>query len=139
MKVGPLSAGAVIVRKSNSGYEYLLLRAFKYWDFPKGMVEADEDPWVAALREVQEETGLTKFTKPLGKKYYETERYGKGKAARYYLLVTNREENISLLPNPITGIVEHHEFRWVSFEEGMSLLVPRVQKAMKWAHTHLID
>jgi len=38
---------------------YLLLRAYNYWDFPKGVVEVDESPLQAAIREVEEETTLT--------------------------------------------------------------------------------
>jgi 8-oxo-dGTP pyrophosphatase MutT (NUDIX family) len=38
---------------------YLLIRdSYKNWGFPKGHVELDEPPELAALREVQEETGL---------------------------------------------------------------------------------
>lgn len=137
MKADHLSAGAVPFRLSKDQPEFLILRAFKYWDFPKGMVEAEEDPWDAALREVEEETGLTNFKRPAGKKFYETEAYGKGKVARYYLLECVGECNVILIPNPVTGIVEHHEFRWVTYDEGLELLVPRVQKALKWAQSHI--
>jgi bis(5'-nucleosidyl)-tetraphosphatase len=54
-----LSAGVIVVRKHADGYRYLLLRAFRYWDFPKGLVEAGEDPLASAVREVAEETTLT--------------------------------------------------------------------------------
>ncbi|MGH8579780.1 MAG: NUDIX domain-containing protein [Gammaproteobacteria bacterium] len=33
-----------------------MLRAYNYWDFPKGTVEPAEDPFEAACREVEEET-----------------------------------------------------------------------------------
>jgi hypothetical protein len=51
-----LSAGVVVVRPSEEGWRFLLLRAFNHWDFPKGMVEAGEQPLEAAIREVQEES-----------------------------------------------------------------------------------
>lgn len=137
MKVSLLSSGAVLVRKSNENLEFLLLRSFKYWDFPKGLVEKNENPWKAAIREIHEETGLTDFKASVGEKYYETEPYGKGKVARYYLLECVGEQKIVLLPNPFTGVIEHHEYRWVRFDEAMKLLVPRVQKVLKWAH-HLL-
>jgi len=54
-----LSAGAVIVRRFDSHYRYLLLRVRDYWDFPKGMVEPGEAPLAAAIRETEEETTLT--------------------------------------------------------------------------------
>lgn len=38
---------------------FLLIRdSYKNWGFPKGHLEPDEPPELAALREVQEETGL---------------------------------------------------------------------------------
>ena len=53
-----LSAGVVVLRDTVEGPRYLLLRAYKHWDFPKGMVEVDEAPLDAARREVAEETGI---------------------------------------------------------------------------------
>lgn len=52
------SAGVVVARQERGAWRYLVLRAFRYWDFPKGLVEANEDPRAAAVREVREETGL---------------------------------------------------------------------------------
>jgi bis(5'-nucleosidyl)-tetraphosphatase len=45
-----------VVRATPPGWRFLLLRAFNHWDFPKGMVEAGEEPLAAAIREVREET-----------------------------------------------------------------------------------
>lgn len=109
------------------------MRAFKYWDFPKGMVEKDEDPWDAALREVREETGLDHISTPFGKRFIETEPYGKGKVARYYVVLIENEKEVTLLANPITGIIEHHEFRWVSYQHAREMLVPRVVTVLDWA------
>jgi bis(5'-nucleosidyl)-tetraphosphatase len=137
MKQSSLSAGAIPLRKKNKSWEVLLLRSFKYWDFPKGMVEEGEDPWKAAIREIQEETGLSKFSSPFKHIFYETEPYGKGKVARYYLIVIEEDKDVVLVPNPITGIIEHHEFRWVDIKEADTFLVPRVQKALAWATEQL--
>ncbi len=54
-----LSSGVVVVHWKQDHYHYLLLRAYNYWDFPKGVVEVDESPLEAAIREVEEETTLT--------------------------------------------------------------------------------
>jgi len=40
--------------------EYLLLDYGRHWDFPKGHVDAGEDELAAAVRELHEETGLTR-------------------------------------------------------------------------------
>ncbi|WPU65090.1 bis(5'-nucleosyl)-tetraphosphatase [Peredibacter starrii] len=128
-----LSAGIIPIRKKKSEWEFLILRAFSYWDFPKGMVEAEENAQVAAVRELEEETGISHIEFVQGKKFIETEVYGKGKVARYYLAEVKEEVEIKFVPNPITGVIEHHEYRWVSYEEARLLLVPRVQRVLDWA------
>lgn len=50
------SAGAVVFHRG-AGLEYLLIFS-TYWEFPKGLVEPNEDEVAAATREVREETGL---------------------------------------------------------------------------------
>lgn len=96
------------------------------------MVEKDEDPWMAAAREVAEETGLTKFSLPFGKQFIETLPYGKGKVARYYVIQIEEEKEVELKPNPTTGVIEHHEHRWVTFDQAKKLLVPRVSEVLHW-------
>jgi 8-oxo-dGTP pyrophosphatase MutT (NUDIX family) len=53
------SAGGVVYRMDGGRALFLLIRdSYKNWGFPKGHLEPDEPPELAALREVQEETGL---------------------------------------------------------------------------------
>ncbi len=59
MATSKLAAGVVIVHESDLGPRFLLLRAYRNWDLPKGLVEAGEQPFDAACREVEEETGIT--------------------------------------------------------------------------------
>ncbi|MDE2264139.1 MAG: NUDIX domain-containing protein, partial [Gammaproteobacteria bacterium] len=37
-----LSAGVVVLRRGAAGWLFLMLRAYRNWDFPKGMVEPGE-------------------------------------------------------------------------------------------------
>jgi bis(5'-nucleosidyl)-tetraphosphatase len=127
-----LSAGVVIVRHEPRGYRYLLLRAFNYWDFPKGIVEPGEEPLTAALREVEEETALTGLAFRWGEVYRETERYGNNKIARYYLAESPRGE-VVLPVSAELGRPEHDEFRWLRYDEARPLLVPRVAAVLDWA------
>ena len=53
-----VSAGGVVVRPSDGGYEVCLVSDGRYWGLPKGLVEPGETPEQTALREVSEETGL---------------------------------------------------------------------------------
>jgi len=58
-----VSAGGVVYRRSDEGVEVVLAarrtrRRDLAWGLPKGLVEPDETPEQAAVREVREETGL---------------------------------------------------------------------------------
>ena len=126
------AAGAVIFRRSDRGIRLLLLRAYKNWDFPKGMVEPGEDALAAARREVEEETGLADLDYPFGDEFKETLPYNGNKVARYYLAETDAEK-IELPVSPELGRPEHHEYRWVSFDEAEDLLPPRLAVVLEWA------
>ncbi|HEY9514523.1 MAG TPA: NUDIX hydrolase [Gemmatimonadaceae bacterium] len=53
------SAGGVVFRKDGGEPLFLLIRdSYDNWGFPKGHLEDGELPECAALREVEEETGL---------------------------------------------------------------------------------
>jgi len=126
------AAGAVIFRRSEHGIRLLVLRAYKNWDFPKGMVEPGEDALAAARREVHEETGLTDLDYPFGEEFRETVPYAADKIARYYLAQAYVEK-IVLPVSPELGRPEHHEYRWVSFDEAEDLLPPRLAPILDWA------
>jgi 8-oxo-dGTP pyrophosphatase MutT (NUDIX family) len=53
------SAGGVVYRMVDARPLFLLIRdSYRNWGFPKGHLEPGEPPERAALREVEEETGL---------------------------------------------------------------------------------
>jgi 8-oxo-dGTP pyrophosphatase MutT (NUDIX family) len=113
--------------------QYLLLRCYNYWDFPKGGVLKGEEPLQGALRELKEETTLEDVSFDWGYEYQETEPYSRGKIARYYIARVKTLE-VSLPINPLLGRPEHHEFRWVSCHDGLTMVVPRVRRVLEWAH-----
>jgi 8-oxo-dGTP pyrophosphatase MutT (NUDIX family) len=124
VNAAPRAAGAVVFRRSERGIRLLVLRAYKNWDFPKGMVEPGENELAAAKRELAEETGLADVDYPFGDESKETLPYAGRKVARYYLARTDAEK---------IELSEHHEYRWVTFEEAEQLLPPRLAVVLEWA------
>lgn len=120
------------MRQHGGAWRYLLLRAFRHWDFPKGAVEAGESPCAAAVREVAEEAGLAALEFRWGDACCETEPYGRGKVARYYV-ADSPAGDVHLRVSPELGRPEHHEYRWLDYCAARVLLVPRVQRVLDWA------
>ena len=57
------SAGGLIVCKDGNTWKILLMKDRKNaWTFPKGRPEGGESPQTAALREIEEEVGITGLT-----------------------------------------------------------------------------
>ena len=127
-----LSAGVVVVRDTPDGWRFLLLRAFNHWDFPKGMVEAGEEPLAAAIREVREESLIDDLEFLWGEDHLETGPYSRGKVARYYIART-RTTAVSLPVIEELGRPEHNEYRWVDRDEALKLISPRIEPVLEWA------
>lgn len=128
------SVGIVVVRRMPEGWRCLVLRAFRNWDFPKGLSEPGETPPQTGVREVAEETGLADLRFRFGEAFRETAPYAGGKIARYYLA----ESAVGEATLPVSrelGRPEHHEFRWASFDEARRLLPPRLQPVLDWAQS----
>ncbi|MEJ2690591.1 MAG: NUDIX domain-containing protein, partial [Deltaproteobacteria bacterium] len=71
-----------------------MLRAYNYWDFPKGLQEENEEPLAAAVREVEEETGIKDLVFRWGREFRQTAPYRSkvSKVARYYLAESSAGE-----------------------------------------------
>jgi 8-oxo-dGTP pyrophosphatase MutT (NUDIX family) len=127
-----LSAGVVVVRQAEPGWVFLMLRAYRNWDFPKGLVENGEDPLAAARREVTEETLISDLQFGWGEAFYETAPYSRNKIARYYVGKTSSED-VTLPVTPELGRPEHHECRWLTLDDALALASPRVKPVLEWA------
>jgi 8-oxo-dGTP pyrophosphatase MutT (NUDIX family) len=123
----------VVVTLAQRKLKYLLLRAYRNWDFPKGLVEPGEEPIDAALREVREETTLDDLSFDWGLEFMETGPYNKGKISRYYI-ARSKQTQISLPVNPDLGKPEHHEACWVDIRKALTMVSPRLQPVVQWAH-----
>jgi 8-oxo-dGTP pyrophosphatase MutT (NUDIX family) len=115
------SAGGVVFRVDVGQPMYLLIRdSYNNWGFPKGHIEAGEQPEAAAVREVQEETGLADlsirgridtidwFFRFRGQLIH--------KVCHFYLMETS---NATTSPQRAEGITA---CRWTRFEEAQSLI-----------------
>src|SRR5690606_23513233 len=69
---------------------------------------------------------------PFGEEYQETLPYAGNKVARYYLAET-AEHAVELPVSPELGRPEHHEYRWVTYDEAEELLPPRLSIVLDWA------
>ena len=117
----------------NRKLKFLLLRAYRNWDFPKGLVEPGEEPIQAAVREVREETTLDDISFDWGMVYMDTGPYNKGKISRYYI-ARSKETHIQLPVNPELGTPEHHEARWVDYPKALEMVSPRLVPVVRWAY-----
>lgn len=121
-----------MARRDGTRWLFLMLRAYRNWDFPKGIVEPGEEPLAAACREVREEASIEDLEFRWGEVYRETLPYGNRKVARYYLAVTDTEK-ITLPVNPELGRPEHNEWRWVDRDAALALASPRLRPILQWA------
>jgi 8-oxo-dGTP pyrophosphatase MutT (NUDIX family) len=128
-----MSSGVVVVSVLDRKLKFLLLRAYRNWDFPKGLVEPGESPIDAAIREVREETTLDDISFDWGMVFMDTGPYNKGKIARYYI-ARSKETHIELPVNPQLGAPEHHEARWVDYNRALTMVSPRLQPVVRWAY-----
>jgi 8-oxo-dGTP diphosphatase len=111
------AAGGVVVRRHEGGAAEVLVvhrPAYDDWSFPKGKCEDGETEEGAAVREVEEETGLhCRLDRELATTRYRDAR-GRLKTVRYWLAT------------PVAGTLaaanEVDEARFVTFEDARVLL-----------------
>jgi ADP-ribose pyrophosphatase YjhB (NUDIX family) len=123
-QVNKLSCGAVVVRKTDADWLVLMLRAYKNWDFPKGICEEGEQPLDAAIREIDEETGIRNPAFTWGDRHFETGPYHRGKVARYYLVCTTLADRSTMSIDGSASMKRttwrHHACGWSCNGRGKS-------------------
>src|SRR3989338_305092 len=126
-----ISAGIIVYRRTEEGIKFLLLyHRGRYWNFPKGHLEQEESSYLAALREVKEETGLSKNDLIFHNFFKLYERYsfmeskpfgaaqGKQKIFKivaYFLAETKKWD--------IRVSEEHSGYGWFLYRDGLRILV----------------
>lgn len=92
------------------------------WSLPKGKLEPGEEPVEAALREVEEETGMRcDLLEPVGQTSY-VDRKGRDKVVLYWLM------------RPVSGTFEPNDevdvLRWLTPEEALGVMSYEQDRAL---------
>jgi 8-oxo-dGTP diphosphatase len=125
------AAGAVVLR---AGRDVLLVHRPKYddWSFPKGKLERGEHVTAAAVREVEEETGLrVRLGRPLSSQTYPTNKGSK--TVHYWIARAVDDHDVSrYAPN-----AEIDDVAWVPVEKAARLLTyPHDRETLAEALAH---
>ncbi len=123
------AAGGIV---QNSKKELLFIHRLDKWDLPKGKIEKKESAEAAALREVEEETGVTNLhmKKKIGETYHTYNAFGK-----HYLKTTHWFYMTCTGSQQLTPQTEEHidEIKWVKtkdIKEPMNDTYPSIRDIM---------
>ena len=110
------AAGGIVLRGEGPERTVALVHRPRYddWSFPKGKLDDGEDEATAALREVEEETGLRCHLGPSVGAVTYRDRRGRAKVVRYFQMDADGGR---FAPNH-----EVDELRWVPIEDAEGLL-----------------
>jgi 8-oxo-(d)GTP phosphatase len=110
------AAGGIVLRGEGPERSVALVHRPRYddWSFPKGKLDDGEDEAAAALREVEEETGLRCRLGPSVGAVTYRDRRGRAKVVRYFRMDADGGR---FTPNQ-----EVDELRWVPIEDAAGLL-----------------
>ena len=128
-----LSAGVVVVSLVQRKLKFLLLRAYRNWDFPKGLVEPGEEP--DRRRDARGARGdhARRHLLRLGLGVHGHRSLQQGQD--FPLLHRAQQGNPHQLPvNPELGVPEHHEARWVDYRKALTMVSPRLKPVVHWAY-----
>ncbi|MEK7149718.1 MAG: NUDIX domain-containing protein [Patescibacteria group bacterium] len=122
-----ISAGIIIYRKTIDGPRFLILYHGRgYWNFPKGKIESEERTFQTALREIREETGISrnelKFEEPF--KAFEKFVFWRKeekiyKTITFYLAETKRK---AIKISEVKEGQPHEGFAWFTYKEAIKVL-----------------
>lgn len=129
------SVGCVIFRKEEEPLYLLLHYPHDHWDYAKGHVERGEKEVDTAVRETDEETGITDLHFVEG--FRETINYffkRNGKTINksvVFLIAETKQTEVKLSH-------EHKAYKWMPFKEAMQQLTfQNARSILEKAHDHL--
>jgi len=131
------SCGVVVYHTTKSGTVEILLLHYPegHWDFPKGHVEEGEEDLDTALRELEEETGISDVDIIDGFKekmhYFFTKKEGTVSKIVWFFLAESKHKNVNISH-------EHVDFEWLPYKEALQRLTFENARAiLKKAKPHL--
>jgi len=120
------AAGGIV---QNNKKEILFIHRLGKWDLPKGKMEKREKAETCALREVEEETGVSRLTlkKKVGETYHTYDEFGKHilKITYWYYMVCTGEQNTS--PQKEEGITEVKWIHTKNIKEPVAATYPSIK------------
>ena len=118
-------AGVIVIEEANTEFFVLALRVYGSYDLPKGGVEPFETEFMAAIRETEEESGITDLEFQWG--------LASTKVRNVELFIAKTQEEPVIRPNPETGEYEHHDAKWLTFQQASEKLHPYLRPSIEWA------
>ncbi len=120
MPVQAVSAGAILFRDTRGRREYLLLKSRPGdWEFPKGGIEGDEELQQTAIREIEEEAGISDFRLLNGFRrdyHYVFQASGKTIHKTVHLFIAESFEASAELSS------EHRDLQWRDYEQAINTI-----------------
>mgnify|MGYP001158305927 CR=1 FL=1 len=118
-------AGIVVVRQFDDGWRILGLSLNDFLDIPKGVIEPGEKPLQTAIRETEEEAGISELKFEWG---FEPVIIG-----QLTVYVASCDQDPVIEKNPETGIYEHQGYVWTSWDNMISNAYPYLKGPLEWA------
>jgi 8-oxo-dGTP pyrophosphatase MutT (NUDIX family) len=117
-------AGVVVLQNKGGKPHILGLRFRNRYDFPKGKKEEGESDLDCARRECWEEASISRLTfLPVDPVRLED---------RLTLFLATTFQDAHIMPNPLTGYVEHEEVRWFPLDGAFDDFKEYLQVACQW-------
>ncbi|AAV94108.1 NUDIX domain-containing protein [Ruegeria pomeroyi] len=131
-------ASLVAIRSTPTGWQVLLLKRTQTlagtWCQIAGKIEEGETAWRAALRELEEETGLTPmqlYSADICEQFYEAHRDAIT-IAPVFVAFVDPDQTVRLNH-------EHSAHRWVSFEEAAEMVTFGGQRrVLRWVEEEFV-
>jgi len=120
-----VGAGIIVLKNFNSDWKILVLLADDGYDFPKGTAEPGESTLDTALRETQEECGVSELDFQWGMDAIDLD------GLSMFLAATTQEPRVR--PNPESGILEHLGAEWMDWATAANGIYLYLLPAIIWA------